>query len=250
MPRAETVISNDRFHQPPHVASVRVADATVLLDRKRGTYFTLNEVGGRVWELLGSGRTVSEMVERLLEEYEVTREQLEADVTTTLRNLTDDLLLASGTASDSMPAQRPPGPPARAVINSGPAKVPSVLWCGLLIAWFKGLLRIRRIQGTLDWIRQRTESLPAAAETGLETVRAFEYAVAMAAALYPGRAKCLEQSLTLYYLLRRQGVNVKFIMGVQVYPFGAHAWVEYRGEPVTDVAEHVSWFVPLPGALS
>jgi len=80
-------------------------------------------------------------------------------------------------------------------------------------------------------------------------VQATEYAVAMAGALYPGRAKCLEQSLAVYYLLGRRGAPVRFRMGVQSHPFLAHAWVEYQGQPITDVAEHVKWFAPLPDEL-
>jgi hypothetical protein len=76
-----------------------------------------------------------------------------------------------------------------------------------------------------------------------------EYAVAMAGALYPARAMCLEQSLTLYYLLRREGILVGYCQGAVPYPFESHAWVEYRGEPVNDVAEHVKLFAKLPALL-
>jgi hypothetical protein len=81
-------------------------------------------------------------------------------------------------------------------------------------------------------------------------VKATEHAVAMAGALYPGRALCLEQSLVLYYLMRRQGVAVNYCQGVQPYPFQAHAWIEYDGEPINDVAEHVKRFARLPEELS
>jgi transglutaminase-like putative cysteine protease len=71
----------------------------------------------------------------------------------------------------------------------------------------------------------------------------------MAGALYLGRAKCLEQSLALYYLLRRQGVAVAYCQGVQPYPFRAHAWVEYRGQVINDVPEHARFFARLPEQL-
>jgi hypothetical protein len=78
-------------------------------------------------------------------------------------------------------------------------------------------------------------------------VAASEYAVAMAAALYPGHAACLERSLTLYWHLRRAGVPVAYRMGVQMYPFLAHAWVERDGVPINDVPEHVRLFRPIEG---
>jgi hypothetical protein len=71
----------------------------------------------------------------------------------------------------------------------------------------------------------------------------------MAGAMYPGRAMCLEQSLTLYYVLRRMGIHAEYRQGVQPHPFRAHAWVEYEGAPINDLAEHVRLFTLLPNQL-
>ena len=240
---------HQRFHSFTHVLTARAADTTVLMDRQRGAYFTLNEVGARVWELAGSGATIAEMIEGILDEYEAPRPQVEYDVAAILRRLIDDRLLAPGVASAPRPPERIPTPSPQVAIKAGELKVPSVLRCGLLIAWFKGLLRVRGFLGTLEWIRHRIEPLPATAEAEVETVEAVEYAVAMAGALYPARAKCLEQSLTLYYLLRLQGVAAVYCQGVQPYPFQAHAWIEYRGEVINDVPEHARFFARLPEQL-
>ena len=51
---------------------------------------------------------------------------------------------------------------------------------------------------------------------------------------YRPRKDCLPKALTMYYLLRRQGVPVKFCLGVKKYPFSAHSWVEYQGEIIDD----------------
>jgi transglutaminase superfamily protein/coenzyme PQQ synthesis protein D (PqqD) len=234
-----------RFHASTYVLTARAADATVLLDRRRGRYFTLNQVGGRVWELAAGGATVAETIERILVEYEVPRWEVEHDVAATLERLIDDRLLTPGVASDPNPAERA-RPLLRAPRNPGRLELPSVLGCGLLIAWFKALLRVRGFLPTLEWIRRKVEPVPAAVDAEIETVRSVEYRVALAGALYPGRAKCLEQSLTLYYLLRRQGVAVVYCQGAQPHPFLAHAWVEYRKLPVNDFPEHIKQFAAFP----
>ena len=41
---------------------------------------TLNEVGGEIWKLLDEVETEEEIVDRLLKEYEVEREELQKDV--------------------------------------------------------------------------------------------------------------------------------------------------------------------------
>jgi hypothetical protein len=128
-------------------------------------------------------------------------------------------------------------------------RIPSVLRSGLTISFMKLMLRVCGFGRTIKWIRTRVVGVPATTVVNVALVRRAEHAVAMAGAWYPGRALCLEQSLALYYLLRRQGVPVKYCPGVRPYPFGAHAWVEYRGEPVNDVAEHVSWYTRMPGQL-
>lgn len=56
--------------------------------------------------------------------------------------------------------------------------------------------------------------------------------VAMAAAFYPHRALCLEQSLALCVLLRRRGAPAEFRIGVQARPFYAHTWVEIDRQPI------------------
>ena len=68
--------------------------------------------------------------------------------------------------------------------------------------------------------------------------------LAMAALFYPGRARCLEQSLALYILLRRRGVPAELKLGVQPFPFNAHAWVELNGAPLNERLETVRQFVP------
>lgn len=63
--------------------------------------------------------------------------------------------------------------------------------------------------------------------------------VVTAAVFCPGRVECLEQSLALYWILRRRGVPADLVFGVQTMPFGAHAWVEYRGEPINEERERL-----------
>ena len=128
-------------------------------------------------------------------------------------------------------------------------RVPSVLRSGLMIAALKLSLRIRGFARTMEWIRRRVASVPSAAEVPPAVVMEAEWAVAMAAAFYPGRAECLERSLVLYYLMRRQGIPVRYCHGVQPLPLLSHAWIEYRGEVINDVPERVKAFSRLADQL-
>ena len=65
---------------PAQVMARQVGDETVILDLASGTYFGLDPVGARIWQLIGEGKSLAETCDELLDEYDVTREQLERDV--------------------------------------------------------------------------------------------------------------------------------------------------------------------------
>jgi Transglutaminase-like superfamily len=69
--------------------------------------------------------------------------------------------------------------------------------------------------------------------------------IAVAAALYPGRARCLEQSLVLSRALRQRGADATLRFGVHPYPFTAHAWVEVQGCAINEMEGYLDMFTPL-----
>ncbi len=66
----------------------QVGDETVILHLGAGTYFGLDPVGTRLWQLMGEGKSMAEIWEVMLEEYNVSREDLERDT----MSLVEDLL--------------------------------------------------------------------------------------------------------------------------------------------------------------
>lgn len=59
----------------------------VILNLKSGVYHGLNEVGASIWKLIQEPRTIEEIKQKLLEEYDVEPEQCESDVIELLENL-------------------------------------------------------------------------------------------------------------------------------------------------------------------
>jgi len=55
----------------------------------------------------------------------------------------------------------------------------------------------------------------------------------------PAHPNCLERSMTLWWMLRRRGVEGELHIGArkEAARFEAHAWVELRGEVLNDSAE-------------
>ena len=79
----------DRFSISDEVLSQEVNGETVLLDLEGESYFGLNEVGTRIWQLIQSEQTVAETLDALSDEYDVSLEQLENDVGELLDKLAD-----------------------------------------------------------------------------------------------------------------------------------------------------------------
>ena len=71
-------------------------DETMLLDLDGGTYFALNEVGARVWELCDGQRSVADIATILIDEYDAPDEVIERDVLDLLTELEAEQLVIAG----------------------------------------------------------------------------------------------------------------------------------------------------------
>jgi hypothetical protein len=79
---------HDSAEVPSQVMTREMGDETVILDLASGTYFSLNPVGTRFWQLVREGRTLAQACDLMQDEYDVAREQLETD----LQRLAQDLV--------------------------------------------------------------------------------------------------------------------------------------------------------------
>jgi hypothetical protein len=64
----------------PDVLSRSLDGEAVILNLASGTYFGLNEVGTRIWELIVAGTTYGALRAALLEEFDVPADTLERDL--------------------------------------------------------------------------------------------------------------------------------------------------------------------------
>ncbi len=64
-----------------------------ILDLERGTYYGLDEVGARIWEIVQEPAAVSEVQATVIEEYDVEPARAERDVLALLQRLVDEGLV-------------------------------------------------------------------------------------------------------------------------------------------------------------
>jgi hypothetical protein len=73
----------DKDSRPKRTSQVIAQKASsdwLLFNMEDGQYFSLNEIGGRVWELCDGTHNVSQLVTKLASEYEAPPDVLEQDV--------------------------------------------------------------------------------------------------------------------------------------------------------------------------
>jgi hypothetical protein len=79
----------------PDVLFRDLGDEAVLLDLKSGTYFGLNAVGSRIWQLIAAPAPLGTVRDRLLAEYDVEADQAWRDIQTLVGELLRRGLLAA-----------------------------------------------------------------------------------------------------------------------------------------------------------
>jgi L-fucose isomerase-like protein len=67
--------------------SSELSDEAVILNLKTGVYHGLNEVGARIWSLIQEPKTVADVKDTILSEYQVEPEVCATDLMNLLQNL-------------------------------------------------------------------------------------------------------------------------------------------------------------------
>ena len=70
----------DQASIPDSVVARRVGEETVILDLASGTYFGLDRVGARIWQLMADGNTMVKICDALEGEFEADRSRIENDL--------------------------------------------------------------------------------------------------------------------------------------------------------------------------
>ncbi len=88
-----TITLTTRPLRSDRILKEEAGGTVVLLDMDDGRYFTLDEVGGRVWDLCDGSRTVLEMAALLEDEYEAPQAAIERDLLALLTDLAHERLV-------------------------------------------------------------------------------------------------------------------------------------------------------------
>jgi Transglutaminase-like superfamily len=211
-----------------------------LIDLRSGRFFALDQVGERMVSIAldeGSERVAATVAE----EAGVDPEVVAADWREFAARLRRLGLLRQATSGLATYAARPirrrqswwPSPSARTLL--------ALAW-GCLRTF--GLARTVRRLGGRPVVDAQAE--PPCGPAEALAIAAVDEAVRKAAAGMLLNPECKERALVAWHLLRtRHGLRPQLVVGITVYPFTAHAWVECEGRYVTDDEHRCLGFLPV-----
>jgi hypothetical protein len=85
-----------KTHPDVVVTELDGENESVLLHLGTKKYYTLNETGVRIWQLLGDGCAVGEITHKICAEYDVSSASAEKSVSELIRSLLEEELLSRG----------------------------------------------------------------------------------------------------------------------------------------------------------
>jgi hypothetical protein len=225
------------------VVSCSQGDVIVLMSLRTSRYHTLDEVGSRVWEAIGSGCAFDQVIRRMLADFELA----ESTAVDEIGGFINGLIELNLVECDATPRPRPSkGIRARRAsptVASMPS-LPPVVVCVVALALVSLALPILGLERV--WRRAHGSDRRCADSPSSEYIGELTRRVRLAASFCPFTTRCLEQSLVTLWLLRRAGAEAHLRFGVLQYPFVAHAWVEHAGVPVNDSREALKLYRPFP----
>ncbi|HVP71323.1 MAG TPA: PqqD family protein [Gemmatimonadaceae bacterium] len=82
-----------RYRAAPDALAATLSDGAVLLNLRTKRYYSLNETGTRIWQLLLEGRTEEEIVQTLTAEYDVEATIANQEMQSVIASLRDCALI-------------------------------------------------------------------------------------------------------------------------------------------------------------
>ena len=95
-------------------------------------------------------------------------------------------------------------------------------------------IKYKGFYNTICLIKKTQDALHSYSIPSYKELNNLATIINQACLLYPSRTKCLEWAITYVLVALKQGWQCNLEIGVQNYPFLAHAWVECEGKVIMD----------------
>jgi hypothetical protein len=224
------------------VFTTEIDGELLALDLRTQAYYVFDGVASTMWRLLVERGDRVRVLERLGEIYDAEPQRLAADLDALVARLIAGGFAHWATAEEGVPA------PARPIVRRTRVRDASTVRAWWWLARTVVGLRSDGIAGAFHRGVALTGVDPAPAEEcralAERAVRAFGRAENLFVMRRAPR-DCFPRSMALFCFLRELGVPVEHRIGVDRFPFRAHAWVEYDGRVLSDQDGNARFFTTI-----
>ncbi len=219
--------SDERLHVAPCIRHVWIDDRVAILDLQSECYFALDPTASLMWREFAHGHDRDECLQSLRHQFPDDPARLELDLDAFAKSCTEAGWLVGARCAARQPAQRLP--------SRGPARRFLVLRAWWSLFRMTQLLSLRGFAWTYNAASQRVRARTVQDQdrTLRDAVRAFSRAEEFFH-LRTAPADCLPRSLALFQFLGAVGLPAEHCVGIQQFPFSAHAWTQLHGQVVHD----------------
>lgn len=213
----------------PHIRHVWLDDRVAILDLRSESYFALDPTASAMWRELASGHDREQRLRNLHRQFSDQSPRLEPDLDAFMRRgIEAGWLLQARSAPCQVGRALPRRRPARRFLTVR-------AWWSLFRV--SRSLSVRGFSWTYNAVSQRAQACAVRAHDHEQILSAAVKAFARVEEVFYLRtapADCLPRSLALFRFLRTAGLPVEHCIGVQQFPFSAHAWTQFHGRVVHD----------------
>ena len=100
MKKQSVIIGNQILQRHPDMVFSHIDDEVVMMSVETGEYYGLNPVASRIWEILEKPYTFDQLIDMLLQEFDIDESKCRNDVTGFLNQLIEKLLVVDKNLND------------------------------------------------------------------------------------------------------------------------------------------------------
>lgn len=222
----------------------------ILLDLVADRYLALDAMSTAIWKYLSGDHDLGAISTFIARDFALHHESADSEVAAQLRVWEEWGLLVPPDAAPTggLPTEMPRGEVATGHVS--PAELAAIKGSlaharVLLIAkaWTHWSLKVAGLASTLVKLQQMASSPRRAVVSETDVLRMLKTYRMLRLSSTDGREDCLVRSIQLARALRFIGVATEFCIGVDRFPFRAHAWLELGGRVISETNPELQRFV-------
>jgi hypothetical protein len=221
-----------QLHPSSAIRHALIDGLVVILNLKDGSYYILDDIASIFWQSCIENTCQEAALSCIADSFEAERARLKADFDLFIRSCTDKgFILATKCSTDMAPSR------------SVRVRLPiwHAWWCMMCSAMslrWRGFGRTYSRYAGLVGSRESQDVDQNLSEALRIFLRAENFTP-----IRQAPKDCLPRSLALFHFLRDMGFSAAHYIGVQRFPFRAHAWVEHGGKVLLDVDRRAQFAV-------